>query len=113
MPTLLGLKVVAADTYNAGMTEWGIKKFKKARMASCYIEAKTGRQFKIIIEPSIPFIDPDRVASHHYGTRNQPDPHNNPGYFTIGNKDDVYDNDDNQGTLTRSKITSLCPTFFV
>lgn len=105
MPEYRGLTVTVQDKSKGPMKEWGIQKLRGIKQASCYIEAKTGRQFVINIHVTTPFHDPDGRASHHLGTRNQPDPKSKPGYFTIMNTFVAYASDDESestgGTGTR------------
>src|SRR6266536_586518 len=103
MPEFRGLEVTITDKRKDQFKEWGVQKLKGARQTSCYIEAKTSRQFAIAIRVRIPFLDPDGAAAHHLGTRHQPDPHNNPGYFTMKDAFIGYDSD-GSGDGTRCRL---------
>lgn len=109
MPEYRGLTVSVQDKRKGPMKEWGIQKLRGAKQTSCYIEAKTGRQFEVNIHVPVPFHDPDGVASHHLGTRNQPDPKNNPGYFTMLNEFVAYDSEEEAMGGARCMSIPLMP----
>ena len=102
MPEFRGLDVFVTDKRHAKLKEWGVQKLRGRKQTSCYIEARTGKQFEVAIRVRLPFLDPDGAAAHHLGTRNQPDPYNNPGYFTMEDEFIGYGSDgSDNGTSCR------------
>ncbi|MCJ1436995.1 hypothetical protein MMC27_006378 [Xylographa pallens] len=51
------------------LEEWGVQKIRKSKKISAYIEAETGKSFRILIQPKIPFPSEDAPAAHEYNTR--------------------------------------------
>ncbi|MCJ1404381.1 hypothetical protein MMC11_007606 [Xylographa trunciseda] len=50
------------------LDEWGIQKLKKKKI-SAYIEAETGKRFRILVQPKIPFPSKLAPEAHEYNTR--------------------------------------------
>ena len=62
---------VTVDGLDAGgycirrpLEEWGVHKMKSSRKVSAYIEAETGKSFRVLIQPTIPY--PSRCATSAY-----------------------------------------------
>ena len=51
------------------LEEWGVQKMKNTKKISAYIEAETGKSFRIRIQPKIPFPSKDGPGVHEYNTR--------------------------------------------
>ncbi|MCJ1286115.1 hypothetical protein MMC26_005458 [Xylographa opegraphella] len=51
------------------LEEWGVQKMRKSKNISAYIEAETGKSFRILIRPKIPFPLKGAPAAHEHNTR--------------------------------------------
>ncbi|MCJ1383919.1 hypothetical protein MMC17_007033 [Xylographa soralifera] len=51
------------------LEEFGVQKMRKSKQISAYIEAETGKSFRILIQPKIPFPSKYAPTTHEYNTR--------------------------------------------
>ena len=51
------------------LEEWGVQKIRKSEKISAYIEAETGKSFRILVRPEIPFPSKGGPAAHEHNTR--------------------------------------------
>ncbi|MCJ1392585.1 hypothetical protein MMC18_005455 [Xylographa bjoerkii] len=81
------------------LEEWGVQKMKNSKKISAYIEAETGKSFRILIQPKIPFPSKDAPAAHEYNTRQKAKAREHglettrPGFFKMD--EDWHDEDGN------------------
>ena len=72
--------------------EWGIQTIGGGKKISSYIEAETGKAFRISIRPTIPYVSKDCHAAHSYETRERVEARNageeteRPGFFKTKEK---------------------------
>lgn len=67
MPSLRGVTVHVTNYRGEELAEWGVQRLRqktgKGEKVSAHIQATTGAQFQVSIQPTIPFIDGDHCYS--------------------------------------------------
>ena len=66
---VVGSELSQGETRYEALQEWGTQHMRGGKKVSTYVEAETGKAFRILIKPHIPYIPKDSHAAHDYNTR--------------------------------------------